>query len=108
MALAVPLNWGCPYITSYNVCYTKLLRNRLDSIFVQFKKHKVDSVAELLEVQKSLGEQLMRISSFDESLEELNKKIIAAEKELKQAGDKLTESRKKVLSNIEKTIVGLV
>jgi len=84
----------------------QFVNNRLDSIFVQFKKHKVDSVAELLEVQKSLGEQLMKISSFDESLEELNKKIIAAEKELKQAGDKLTESRKKVLSNIEKTIVG--
>ncbi len=81
------------------------INNRLDQIYSLQKKHRVDSVAALIEIQKGLEEQLLKVSSFEEDVKEKQKQIEVALKVLETAAEKLSASRKKVLKNIEKTIV---
>jgi DNA repair protein RecN (Recombination protein N) len=81
------------------------INNRLDQIYSLQKKHRVDSVVALIEIQKGLEEQLRKVSSFEEDVQEKQKQIEVALKGLRAAGEKLSASRKKVLKNIEKTIV---
>lgn len=81
------------------------INNRLDQIYSLQKKHRVDSVAALIEIQKGLEEQLLKVSSFEEDVKEKQNQIEVALKVLETAAEKLSASRKKVLKNIEKTIV---
>ncbi len=79
---------------------------RLDQIFSLQQKHKVESVAELIEIKDDLEKQLQKISSFDEDLEAKQKEIDKAAGELKIVSKKLSDSRKKVFKTIENTLTG--
>ncbi len=82
------------------------VNSRLDQIFSLQKKHRVSTVEELIQIQKELKEQLCKISSFDEDLNEIQKKIDDAEANLRKVAENLTKSRKKVIGNIQKLVVG--
>ena len=82
------------------------ISSRLDQIFSLQQKHKVDDVDALIKIKDDLGDQLQKITSFDDDLKEKQKQIDLALEELKVVGSKLSGSRKKVLKNIESTIVG--
>ena len=79
---------------------------RLDQIYGLQQKHRADDLLQLIEIREGLRSKLQKISSFDEDLGELAKKIEAASKVLRQSAKKLTDSRKKVITGIEKHIVG--
>ncbi len=79
---------------------------RLNEIYSLQQKHKVDSVAKLLGIQHKFSEQLDKVASFDEEIEELNKTIEICKDELGKYAKALTESRKKVFKDIESTISG--
>jgi DNA repair protein RecN (Recombination protein N) len=82
------------------------INTRLDQIYSLQKKHKVDSIEELLKIQEELENKLSKISSFDEDLKEKQEQIDSSLKLLSQSSEKLSKSRKEVLKKIEKTIIG--
>ncbi|WP_282036600.1 DNA repair protein RecN [Saccharicrinis aurantiacus] len=77
---------------------------RLTEIYNLQQKHKVSSVSDLLEIQNAFEEQLGKVASFDVELEKKEKEIIEAALKLGGLAEKLTKSRKKVFSSIEKTL----
>lgn len=78
---------------------------RLDQIYSLQKKHKVDNVAGLIQILDDLDGQLQKISSFDEHLKNKQKEIDQSLVGLNKGAKKLSVSRKKVLKNIESTII---
>lgn len=80
------------------------VNDRLDIIYSLQKKYKTDSIAGLIALTEKYGKQLEMAGSFDFVIEELEKRLKAAEKDLQQSADKLTTTRKKSAATIEKEI----
>ena len=78
------------------------VNNRLDKIYDLQKKYRVETVAELLELQANLKEKLNHIENSDEALAELQTQLDAEQARCQQAADKLSASREKAARQIEK------
>ncbi len=89
---------------SFNPERLQQVNDRLDLIYSLQKKYKTDTIAGLIAITERYGQQLDMAGSFDYLIEELEKKIKSAEKEMKQAADKLTATRKSSAQSIEKKI----
>jgi DNA repair protein RecN (Recombination protein N) len=81
------------------------LHQRLDAIYSLQQKHRVDSVEELIQIREELKEKVGKIESSDELIEDLKKQLAEQELKLHKASDNLSDSRKKAIPKIEKTIV---
>ncbi len=75
--------------------------SRLSEIYTLQKKYKVDSVAQLILLRDAFAEQLNRIESYDEEIQELTKEIEKLETELETAASLLRKSRRDVTNHIE-------
>lgn len=82
------------------------LQQRIDLINSLMQRHKVATADELIAITKQLEEQLKKVSSFDEALEELQKLIDTQKKALLAEAGKLTQSRKDVFGRITSSIEG--
>ena len=90
--------------TQFNESRSSDINQRLTTIYTLQKKHRLDSVVELLDLQESLSQKLNSITSVDENIEQLKKESsILFEKLLTQASD-LSKSRQKTIPNFEKQI----
>ena len=78
------------------------VNNRLDKIYDLQKKYRVETVAELLELQANLKEKLNHIENSDEALAELQAQLDAEQARCQQAANKLSASREKAARQIEK------
>lgn len=78
------------------------INERLDKIYTLQKKHHVDTVEELISLEKSLKEQLDNIDGSDEALADLQKDVEKYEAESIALAGKLTEQRLKAAKKIEK------
>lgn len=85
----------------YNPERLSHIESRLDEIYTLEKKFKVDSVKDLLEIKSNFEQQLNKIESYDDLLNELTEQLKTSESKLIAAANKLTESRKAVFSKIE-------
>ena len=83
----------------------EVVGTRLDAIYALQQKHKVGTIEELINIKESLGSKLEKISSFDNDIKDLEDKIKTAEDVLSKSAVKLTNSRKKIIPNIEKQII---
>lgn len=81
---------------------------RLDLIYSLEKKHRMQSVTELLEYQSEIGAKLGRIDSYDNDIQELEAKLKQLEKERSAQAAKVTESRRKAAAGIEKDICSML
>ncbi len=81
------------------------INERLDTIYSLQQKHKVDSVTELLLIQQNLEQKVMAINSSDTVIEELKQQLMQQKEQLTAIANKLTDSRKKAIPNIEANIV---
>jgi len=81
------------------------LNQRLDLIYSLQQKHRVQTIAELLEIKETLQQKLSAISSYDLQLEKLEKIIAENKKQLTDLASKLTKKRTSVFVEIEKNIV---
>lgn len=79
--------------------------DRLDTIYSLEKKHGVDSVAELLEVQARLEEQLDQIENIDEHLAKKEQEVKALQKEMLTAARALTVLRRKAAETLGAELV---
>ncbi|NDV47442.1 DNA repair protein RecN [Paludibacter sp. 221] len=77
------------------------VESRLSDLYGFFKKHQVDSVAELINIRDEFDKRLQRIESFDDDVAALEKKIEVSEKELSKVSDELTKSRREAAKPIE-------
>lgn len=86
----------------FNPSEQDAINNRLDKIYDLQRKYRVETVAELLNIQHDLEKQLEHIGNSDEALAELEAEKAKCLKECEQKADKLSQSRKKAASQIEK------
>lgn len=81
---------------------------RLDTIYSLQQKHRVETVAELLKIQKNLEKKLAEIGDYDFAIQELAQQQKQAQEELHKLATRLSENRKKAIPKIEKAITQLL
>lgn len=77
---------------------------RLDLIYRLQKKHNVASVAELLDVQNRLDEQLQEADSLDDRIRDIMEQVDAAFAQMQHVADNLTAQRRQAASQLEKQL----
>ena len=81
------------------------VEERLDTLYSLQKKHHVDSVAELIELQKELERELALIDHSDEHIAELEQSLSQAKEAVMDQAKKLTEMRQAAKQVLEQDIV---
>lgn len=87
---------------------TAEIENRLDTIYRLEKKHRVNSVEELIALGNSWSERLNSMESVSEELEKLKKQEAQLHKALTAQAEQLSTSRIKALPKIEKKIQSML
>lgn len=90
--------------TDYNPNKKVEIEERLNLIYSLQQKHRVDSIAALLNLQNNFEKKLQQIDSFDSELESLQKKVSESFELMQEAANVLTKKRKSVCHEISKMI----
>ncbi len=77
---------------------------RLDLLYSLQKKHGVQTLQDLLQIQSDLGQQVSGYSNREETIKTLKSEITVLEKELNTYADKISASRKKVFPKLQKVV----
>ncbi len=80
------------------------VQERLNVLYKLQKKHGVPDIAGLLALQEHLEQQLKGFTSLDETIAELERRIAAAEKDLRAQADVLSQRRKGVAGGFEQRV----
>lgn len=81
------------------------INTRLSLIYNLQKKHRVNSNAELLQIQDELSEKIQQALFGDETIEKLQKQLAADKAELEKLAVQLTANRLKAIPAIEKQVI---
>ncbi len=81
------------------------VNNRLSTIYNLQKKHRVDSNAELLQLQNELSGKIQQAVFGDEAIEKLKQQLDSDKKELEALAAALSANRKKVIPEIEQQVL---
>jgi len=79
----------------------ELVNRRLDLFYSLQQKHRVANNTELLALQKQLEENLNKLLSSDEHIEQLQKEIDQLNKDLRKQADQLSANRMKAIKVVE-------
>jgi len=90
--------------TEYDPERIQEIQERIDMIYRLQKKHSVQSVAELLEIQNNIEQQLGEFSDLSEEIETLQERIQQQEDELLDQANVLSERRRTVVPDFESRI----
>lgn len=85
-----------------------LVNERLDLIYRLQKKHNVDSVESLLQIQSQLDAQLQEADTLDDRIHEVMEQVDAVFSQLQKVADKLTESRRQAASVLEQQLLPIM
>jgi DNA repair protein RecN (Recombination protein N) len=80
------------------------VNERLSFIYNLQKKHRLQSIEELLQFEEELSQKLQRISSFEDEILRLKKEVDEKKSQLLKSGNVLTASRKKAIPALEKEV----
>ena len=83
------------------------VENRLNEIYALERKHHVQSVKELLELQTALEQQLADISGGDERVQELQQRLNSQRLEAEGQAAVITMSRRKAAKQFEQDLVAM-
>jgi DNA repair protein RecN (Recombination protein N) len=86
----------------------EFVKERLNTMYRLLKKHRTNDLKELLVIQEDLRRKSRLTSNLDGELANARATFEQAEKKLVQAGNKLSESRKKVIASLCKKITKLL
>lgn len=78
---------------------------RLDLIYRLQKKHRVDTVSALLDIQKGLERQLQEADTLDDRIRSLMEQVDTVFAQLQQVSDNLTASRRKAGAVLEEQLL---
>lgn len=81
------------------------INTRLSLIYNLQKKHRVNSNAELLQIQDDLSEKIQQALFGDETIEKLQQQLAADKAGLEKLAGKLTANRLKAIPAIEKQVI---
>lgn len=84
------------------------VNERLDLIYALLKKHKKDSITELLKLAESIRTRLDRSGSYELDIEKLTAQVEAAHADMEKCAAELTKSRRKASDVIIKDIKDLL
>ncbi|GGF18809.1 DNA repair protein RecN [Echinicola rosea] len=84
------------------------IRERLSKIYQLQKKHGMQTVEELMTLEKELADKAFQIGNLDEELEQLKSATEAASHTLTKAGELLSQKRQKCFKGFAKEITGLL
>lgn len=79
---------------------------RLDLLNSLMQKHRVPDVKSLIALREEFASRIGAMESYEEEIDSLRKALRSCEEKLKEAADRLTQSRRKVLATIEESVVG--
>ena len=80
------------------------VNERLSFIYNLQKKHRLQTIEELLQFEDELSQKLQRISSFEDEILRLKKEVDDKKSKLLKSGNALTTSRKKAIPTLEKEV----
>ncbi len=86
----------------YDPLRLEQVNDRLNTIYTLQKKHGVESVEELLSIQKEMEEKLSRITHSDDFIEELQRKVEAQEETVSVLAKRLSQQRVAAAHRVEK------
>lgn len=89
----------------YNPQRLEQVNDRLNTIYTLQKKHNVESVKELLDIQKDLEDRLMRIDNSDDFIEQLRLKVDAQKAKTLGIAKKLSKARHEAAKTVETAMV---
>jgi len=81
------------------------INTRLSLIYNLQKKHRVNTNAELLEIQEDLSDKIQKVLFSDEAVEQLQKQLATDRAALEKLAAQLTANRLKAIPAIEKQIL---
>ncbi len=84
------------------------LRAQLDEIYRLQKKHKVETVSDLINIRDKISEDLLIADNLDEQIKFAEEELSKAENEMMMAGTKLTNSRQAAAEDFGKSIETVV
>ncbi|AWW31502.1 DNA repair protein RecN [Echinicola strongylocentroti] len=84
------------------------IRERLSKIYQLQKKHGVQTVEELMTLEKELADKAFQIGNLDEELEQLKSDTENAWQTLTKAAEQLSQKRQKSFAGFAKEITGLL
>jgi DNA repair protein RecN (Recombination protein N) len=91
--------------THTNELRVEEINTRLSIIYNLQKKHRVNSNADLLQVQDDLSGKIQQAIFGDEAIEKLQKQLTVDKKELEELASKLSANRAKIIPTIEKQVL---
>ena len=89
---------------AYNPRRLEQIRERLNIIYSLQKKHSVDSVEELLSIQRDLEEKLLNLDNYDDFIEEVRRKVQERENAARSLALQLSNARYNVAKTVEKSM----
>jgi DNA repair protein RecN (Recombination protein N) len=81
------------------------VQERISMLQTLMKKHRVQSVEELISVHEELGRQMQTLANYDEDIARLKTEVEAARKYLQNCSDALSQSRKAVSERIAESLM---
>ncbi|MFC3417110.1 DNA repair protein RecN [Algoriphagus hitonicola] len=83
-------------------------RDRLSKIYQLQKKHGVNSVEGLIQIEQDLADKVFQFQNLDESLDKAEKQLREAEKSVREKAEKLSKRRNASFSSFEKSLKELL
>ena len=84
------------------------VNQRLDLIYSLQQKHRVSTVAELLQIQSDFEAKIQLVSSYDSDIEKYREEIIAQKQILTELAGKISLKRKAVANKIENKVIDIL
>lgn len=86
----------------------EMVNQRLDLIYSLQQKHRVSTIAELLQIQAEFEAKIQLVSSYDQDIEKYRKEIVAQKEILTELAGKISLKRKAVASQIENKVIDIL
>jgi len=83
----------------------EIVNQRLDLIYSLQQKHRVTSIAELLEIQTEFQSKIQLVSSYEQEIDQLGLEIQEKKEVLVRIGDDISKKRKSVAPAIETRVI---
>lgn len=94
--------------TEYDAERAQETRDRLSVIYQLLKKHRLNTVGQLLHLQQQLEERFRKSSNLDDELARVQAEVSRLKKQVEEHAGKLSAARQKILAPLSKQISGLL
>ena len=86
----------------------ELTNQRLQFLYLLFKKHQVKTVDELLEIQEQLDSKVVSVVTLEGEIDKLNSELQLLEQELNAVATKIHEQRVQIIPKLISKLIGIL